>query len=431
MQIHQVYGREPKVKKLLSVCLILCLLLGTAPLALASEPVTITFAHFSAGESQEATLKAMIEVFEKKNPDVRIEARAVGYGEHFTQLATQIAARNAPDVFELNMENFLAFVVRGAVKEIGSQLDQYQIDRSAYSQGVLDACSMDGALYALPMSYSTTVEVYNKALFDKAGIAYPSAEWTVDDELKAAQAIQALGLPDTYGMFQEIQYWEFYKTVKAFGGSILSPDGKAFTLNSPENVEALQYMVDRVRVHKVMPSQEQLAGRGNVDLFIEGKLGMLRCGLWMFAEINKRAQGFEWDIAVEPGARQKATFFFANVNCLSRDIAEEKLSAALRFINAMGSDPDIVKLRLDSQWELPVVSDEKLMAQYLEVTPPNNKIAVLDSMDYAVTPPALEEFGYAVEILNPLLTGLEATTLSAQELLDQAQSELESAIELK
>lgn len=422
---------ETTVKKILSACLVLVLLLGLMPLALAAEPITISYAHFSAGESQEATLKQMIAIFEEKNPDVKIEARAVGYGEHFTQLATQIAARNAPDVFELNMENFLAFVVRGAVKEVGSLFDQYKIDKSAYSQGVLDACSMEGALYALPMSYSTTVEVYNKSLFDKAGVAYPTKDWTVDDELKAAQAIQALGIEDTFGMFQEIQYWEFYKTVKAFGGSILSPDGKTFTLNSPENVEALQYMVDRVRVHKVMPSQEQLAGRGNVDLFIEGKLGMLRCGLWMFADISKRAQGFEWDIAVEPGAKQKATFFFANVNSLSRDIPEEKLSAALRFINAMGSDPDIVKLRLDSQWELPVVSDEALMAQYLKVTPPNNKIAVLESMDYAVTPPALEEFGYAVEILNPLLTGLESTDLSAQQLLDQAQSELESAIELK
>jgi multiple sugar transport system substrate-binding protein len=65
------------------------------------------------------------------------------------------------------------------------------------------------------------------------------------------------------------------------------------------------------------------------------------------------------------------------------------------------------------------------------VTPPNNKAAVLKSMDYAVTPPALEEFSYAVEILNPLLTGLETTTMTAQELLDQAQSDLESAIELK
>jgi len=419
------------MKKLLSLFIVLALLVGVAPLALATEPITITYAHFSAGESQEATLRQMIAIFEEKNPDIKVDARAVGYGEHFTQLATQIAANNAPDCFELNMENFLAFVVRGAVQEVGGMFDQTGTDKSVYSEGVLGACSMDGKLYAIPMSYSTTVELFNKSLFDKAGIAYPNDDWTVDDELKAAQAIQALGIEDTFGMFQEIQYWEFYKTIKAFGGSILSADGKSFTLNSPENAEALQYMVDRVRKYKVMPSQEQLAGRGNVDLFIEGKLGILRCGIWNFADISKRATGFEWDICVEPGAKQKATFFFANVGCISLTSDAAKQAAAFRFLNAMGSDPDIVKLRLASQWELPVVSDESLMAEYLKVTPPNNKAAVLKSMDYAVTPPALEEFSYAVEIFNPLLSGFETTDLTAQQLLDQAQSELESAIELK
>ena len=419
------------MKKLLSLLAVLMLLVGVVPASASAEPITITYAHFSAGEAQEATLREMIAIFEKKNPDIKIDARAVGYGEHFTQLATQIAANNAPDCFELNMENFLAFIVRDAVLEVGGLFETTGADKSLYSEGVLSACSKDGKLYAIPMSYSTTVEVYNKTLFDKAGIAYPTADWTVEDELKAAQAIQALGIEDTYGMFQEIQYWEFYKTIKAFGGSMLSEDGKTFTLNSPENVEALQYMVDRVRVHKVMPSQEQLAGRGNVDLFIEGKLGMLRCGLWNFSTIAQRAKDFEWDIAVEPGAKQKATFFFANVGCISRTADAAKQEAAFKFLNAMGSDPDIVKLRLASQWELPVVADEALMAEYLKVTPPNNKKAVLDSMDYAVTPPALEEFSYAVEILNPLLTGLESTTLTAQELLDQAQGELESAIELK
>ncbi len=419
------------MKKLLSLLAVLMLLVGIAPLSAAAEPITITYAHFSAGEAQEATLREMIAIFEKKNPDIKIDARAVGYGEHFTQLATQIAANNAPDCYELNMENFLAFIVRDAVQEVGSLFETTGADKSLYSEGVLNACSKDGKLYAIPMSYSTTVELYNKTLFDKAGIAYPTDDWTVEDELKAAQAIQALGIEDTYGMFQEIQYWEFYKNIRAFGGSMLSDDGTAFTLNSPENVEALQYMVDRVRVHKVMPSQEQLAGRGNVDLFIEGKLGILRCGIWNFASIAQRATGFEWDIAVEPGAKQKATFFFANVGCISRNADAKNQEAAFKFLNAMGSDPDIVKLRLASQWELPVVADETLMAEYLKVTPPNNKKAVLDSMDYAVTPPALEEFGYAVEILNPLLTGLESTTLTAQELLDQAQGELESAIELK
>ena len=417
------------MKKLVSLILALAMIAGLMPLAFAEEPVTITYAHFSAGESQEATLKQMIAIFEEKNPDIKVEARAVGYGEHFTQLATQIAAKNAPDCFELNMENFLAFVVRGALLELEDLFTATQTDKSAYSPGVLSACSMNEKLYAIPMSYSTVVLAYNKDLFDLAGIEYPTNDWTVDDELNAAIAIQALGLEDTYGMFQEIQYWEFYKAIKTNGGGLLSADGTEFTVNSPENVETLQYMIDRVKQYKVMPSQDELAGRGNTDMFIEGKLGMARMGIWSFNDVVKRAPDLRWDIVVEPSMKEKATFFFSNVGCISP--SSDKKEAAFRFLNAMGSDPDIVKLRLASQWELPVVSDEALMAEYLNITPPDNKAAVLESMDYAVTPPALEEFSYAVEIFNPLLVGLESTTMSAQELLDKAQAELEQAISLK
>ena len=141
------------MKKLVSLFLALAMIIGVMPLAFAEESVTtITYAHFSAGESQEETLKQMIAIFEEKNPDIKVEARAVGYGEHFTQLATQIAAKNAPDCFELNMENFLAFVVRGALMELDDLFVSTQSDINAYSAGVLSACSMEGKLYAIPMS---------------------------------------------------------------------------------------------------------------------------------------------------------------------------------------------------------------------------------------------------------------------------------------
>jgi len=412
------------MKKLLPILLALTMLCALPMSALmAEEPTTITYAYFSAGESQEATFREMIAIFEAKNPDIKIDAKPTGYGEHFTQLATQIAANNAPDCFELNMENFLAFVVRGAVSEVGSLFEKTGLDPSVYSQGVLDACSMNGTLYAIPQSYSTVVLAYNKDLFDQAGIEYPAIEWTWDDELAAAEAITALGIEDTYGMFQEIQYWEFYKTIQCVGGSLLNEDGTAFTLNSPENVKTLQYMVDRVREHHVMPSREDLAGRGNMDMFIEGKLGMLRCGIWGFNDFAKRIDSFAWDIQVEPGMDKKATHFFANVGCISRD--SDKQDASFRFLNAMASDPDVVRLRLNAQWELPVVADEEMMAEYLKVTPPDNKIAVLQSMDYAVVPPALEEFSYAVEVVNPWLEGIDMGDMTAQEVLDACQEELE------
>ena len=214
------------------------------------------------------------------------------------------------------------------------------------------------------------------------------------------EKIKALG-DDIWGYYQPISYNEFYKSVKGNGGSLLNEDYTAFTVNTPENVAVLEAMLARVRGEdRVMPNAEDMAGRGDWDLFSEGKLGMLVSGIWGFQTFTDQCD-FDWDITVEPGFKDKSTFFFANVNCVSTE--SDKQEAAARFVDAMGSDPDIVQLRLDASWELPTIADQTKLTQYLEVTPPDNREAVFDSMDYAVAPPALLEQGAASEIIGNVL----------------------------
>ena len=406
------------MKKLLSLVLALVLTLSLCASALA-EPVTITYAHFSGAGAQEETLKKMIAVFEEKNPDIKIDLQITGYDDYFTKLATTVGGNNAPDVFEMNMENYLAYMLRGACADLTGL-----VDASSYSEGTMAAVSSDGKLYAVPMSFSTCVLIYNKALFDQAGIAYPNDSWTWADVQVAAEAIKALG-DDIWGIYQPITYNEFYKSVKGNGGSLLNEDYTAFTVNSPENVAVLEAMVKRVRGEgHVQPTAEEMAGRGDWDLFQEGKLGMIITGIWAFPTFTEKCS-FDWDIIVEPGYATKSTFFFANVNCVSP--SSEKKEAAAKFADAMGSDPDIVQLRLDASWELPTIADQNKLSQYVEVTPPANRKAVFDSMDFAAAPPALKESGAASEIINNVLSTLEMNDISAQEALDDIQQQLEDA----
>lgn len=406
------------MKKLLSLVLALVLTLSLCASALA-EPVTITYAHFSGAGAQEETLKKMIVVFEEKNPDIKIDLQITGYDDYFTKLATTVGGNNTPDVFEMNMENYLAYMLRGACADLTGL-----VDASSYSEGTMAAVSSDGKLYAVPMSFSTCVLIYNKALFDQAGIAYPNDSWTWADVQVAAEAIKALG-DDIWGIYQPITYNEFYKSVKGNGGSLLNEDYTAFTVNSPENVAVLEAMVKRVRGEgHVQPTAEEMAGRGDWDLFQEGKLGMIITGIWAFPTFTEKCS-FDWDIIVEPGYATKSTFFFANVNCVSP--SSEKKEAAAKFADAMGSDPDIVQLRLDASWELPTIADQSKLSQYVEVTPPANRKAVFDSMDFAAAPPALKESGAASEIINNVLSTLEMNDISAQEALDDIQQQLEDA----
>ncbi len=410
------------MKKILAFLLAAALLMAFA--AAASAQTTLTYANFSASGAQEETLKKMIAIFEEKNPDIKIDLQLTGYNDYFTGLATRVGGGNPPDVFELNMENFLAYMLRGAVAD----LSDLGIARGNYSEGTLAAVSGEGRLYAVPMSFSTCVLFYNKALFDQAGLAYPTNEWTWADAQAAAEKIRALG-EDIWGYFQPVSYHEFYKSVKGNGGSLVSADYTAFTANAPENVAVLQAMLQRVRGEgRVQPNQEDMAGRGDWDMFTEGKLGMIVTGIWGFPTFTEKA-AFEWDIVVEPGFKDKATFFFANVNAISPNCAHKE--AAARFIDALGSDPDIVQLRLDASWELPTIADQSRLSQYLDITPPANRAAVFDSMNFASAPPALIEAGAAAEIIGNVLSTLESNEVTAQEALDDIQAQLEAAELLK
>lgn len=405
------------MKKLLALVLALVMILS---LSLAyAEPVTITYAHFSGSGAQEETLKKMIEIFESKNPDIKVDVQITGYEDYFTKLATTVGGGNPPDVFEMNMENFLSYMLRGACADLTGK-----IDTANYSEGTLAAVSSEGKIYAVPMSFSTCVLFYNKDLFDQAGVAYPTDEWTWADAQAAAEKIKALG-DDIWGYYQPITYNEFYKSIKGNGGSVLSEDYSQFTMNTPENVAVLEAMIARVRgENHVMPTKEELAGRGDWDLFTEGKLGMIITGIWGFPTFAEKCT-FDWDIVVEPGYKTPSTFFFANVNCVSP--SSDKQEAAAKFVDAMGADPDIVQLRLDANWELPTIADQSKLSQYIEMTPPANRKAVFDSMDYAAAPPALEEQGAVVEIIDNILSTLETNDMTAQEALDEIQAQLEDA----
>ncbi|NLJ65457.1 MAG: sugar ABC transporter substrate-binding protein [Christensenellaceae bacterium] len=406
------------MKKTIALLLVLLMVLVQG-LPVLAEPVTITYAHFSGSGAQEETLKKMIEVFEEKNPDIKVDLQITGFQDYFIKLATTVGGGNAPDVFEMNMENYLSYMLRDACADLTGL-----VNTENYSAGTLEAVSSDGKLYAVPMSFSTCILIYNKALFDEAGIAYPNDEWTWADIQTAAEAIKALG-DDIWGVFQPITYNEFYKSVKGNGGSLLNEDYTAFTANSPENIAVLEAMLKRVRgENHVQPTAEEMAGRGDWDMFTEGKLGMIITGIWAFPTFTEKCD-FDWDIVVEPGYDKKSTFFFANVNCVSP--SSEKKEAAAKFADAMGSDPDIVQLRLDASWELPTIADQSKLTQYLEVTPPANRSAVFDSMDYAAAPPALKEAGAASEIINDVLSTLEMNDVSAEEALNDIQSQLDDA----
>lgn len=386
-----------------------------------NEPVTITYSNFNSSGGNEETLAKMVAAFEAANPGIKVEVETIGYDDYFTQMQTRVAGGTAPDCYELNIENFAAYANKGLLGEITGA------DVSGLNTTALNAFNVNGKQYGLPESFSNVVLIYNKDLFDKAGVAYPTNDWTREDQQAACEAISALG-DDIFGIWQPITYNEFFKVVAQYGGSLLNADKTEFTINSEANLKAAQSLVDRVLVSNVQPNTVQQGGMGDWDWFMSGKLGMIPTGIWAFGSFTDGCD-FDWDIVVEPGQDAKATHFFSNCVVMNPETEHaEEVSKWLAWLTASTESADI---RLEAGWDLPALKDMNALSAYLKITPPANRNAVFESLNYLVMPPVIEDYALMSDIINNYLAAAADGTMTVKDALDAAQADCVAQIKLK
>jgi multiple sugar transport system substrate-binding protein len=384
----------------------------------AAAQTTINYASFTTDQGHVKTLEGLIAEFEKANPGVKVKYTTAPYDTYFTKLQTDIAAAQAPDVFDLNYENFVSFAAKGALRSLDASMARdASLGKDTFYPAAQNAFRYRGGQYGLPITFSTVVLFYNKDLFDKAGVKYPTDKWTWKDELEAAKKLTDAG-KKVWGTYQPVQFWEFYKVAEQAGGGLrVSP---TVEIDTPKNREALQWLVDKTLVHKVMPTPAQMSGVANEDMFLNGQLGMLHSGVWMFDKF--KAAAFKWDIAVEPGNARKATHFFSNAAAVSS--TSKNPDAAYRWAAFLAANPATVKARLETSWELPALSLSKrsMLESYLKLPMPANREAVFASLEYAVTPPVVENQTQLQDIINQELEAASLGQKTVAQALASAQT---------
>ncbi|TCM45051.1 sugar ABC transporter substrate-binding protein [Kribbella sp. VKM Ac-2568] len=373
----------------------------------------VRYLNFSSNDGHEKDLTAIVNAFQTANPNITVQVETVPYANYFTKLQTAVAGGTAADAFELNYENFVTYAKNGSLAELKD------VDSAAYKKSLYDAFTSDGKQYGVPESFSNVVLFYNKALFKKAGVAGPTAEWTWKDEQAAAAKLTDKGAK-VWGDYQPVSYNEFYKVLAQNGGEFLNADRTEATFNSPQGVEAAKFLIDKVG--KTMPTEADGAGTPDFDskLFKSGKLAMWHTGIWMFAGMADAP--FDWDVAVEPGNTQKASAMF--VNGLVVSAASKNAEAAQKWVTFLASSDETTKTRLATSWELPPVADEAKLAPYLDQPKPANREAVFTALEDTVLPPVIERQQEMQDLVTTELTSAAAGRKPVEKALADAQTKV-------
>ena len=391
--------------------------------ATTQDATTITYFTFSAAPDHLKDLDAMIAAFKVENPTIDVKVETAPYADYFTKLQTLVAGDTAPDVFELNYENFVTYASKGVLADMTPMASAQAGFADKFYPKAYTAFSRDGKQYGLPQSFSDVVLYYNKDLFDAAGVSYPTESWTWKDELAAAQKLTDTS-KGVWGTYSPIQFFEFYKTAAQSGCAVFGADGKTVTINQPGCVESLTWMTDKINKYKVTPTDADMAGVSDGDLFKQGKIAMLRTGIWMFSAFKDAP--FKWDIALEPGNTQKAHAFFANSVVISAKSKQQE--AAWKWAQFFTGSSEAAKIRVAASWELPALNDQALFDSYLKQTPPQTRAVVFKALDTAITPPVIEQQSQMQDAVGKVLDEAKAGTISPQAALDQAKTAIEALV---
>ena len=150
-----------------------------------------------------------------------------------------IAAGQAPDVVNLNTARMRTAVREEALLNLSEAASEEQL--SIYFPSLLESSSVDGNVYAFPWYQAPTILLYNKALFEEAGLDPERAPNSYEAVFSDALAIREALLLDGINLLPFPEDW-FVQN----GISILNEDESAAAFNTPEGVAALQTYMDAV-----------------------------------------------------------------------------------------------------------------------------------------------------------------------------------------
>ena len=264
--------------------------------AAADGNVNLTFQIWDV--AQRDGMQAMCDAYTAQHPNVKIEVQVTSWNEYWTKLEAAATSGQMPDIFWMHTNELLKYADNGMLADCSDIVDTSKFSEVSLS----NASGSDGTLYAVPKDKDTVGLVYNKEMFDAAGVSYPDESWTWDDLTDASQKIyDATG---KYGYMaygdDQLGYWNF---VYQNGGYILNEDKTQAGFTQPATAEAMKFYIG-LQQYDWCPDQNYFAETAPGTAFFSEKGAMFFEGDWnILAELQNypEMQG-KWDVAVLPKA---------------------------------------------------------------------------------------------------------------------------------
>lgn len=317
-----------------------------------SNLIEIKIAYWGDTSEIEA-IKKITEKIEKEVPEAKLVLEHIAIGGDPTKFSqkilTEAAGGTPPDIAFCEVNLFVDFFSKGLFIPLNEYMDQdKEFSIKDYFPSIVDRFTVDNQLYIIPRDVAPfAVVYYNKDLFDKEGLTYPTDNWDYNKLVELAKKLTFRnedGSVKQYGFYT----WVWPNFIYGFGGgyvdNVKSPT--RCILDDPKSIEGLQFYLDLMYKHRVMPTPSSL-DVGYQELFKTGKLAMYCSGIWETPQLRKGVT-FDWDVVMFPKGPRDRRFASGGSGygilkwCKNKDVAWK----VLKRLASAEAQVDLAKIGL-------------------------------------------------------------------------------------
>ncbi|GHH95119.1 ABC transporter substrate-binding protein [Streptomyces capillispiralis] len=282
-----------------------------------------------------------VAAFEKENPDIDVVPHDAFPCQDPKTFDAKLAGGQMEDVF------YTYFTDARHVVDIGQAADLTPYVKELKSYGTIqrqlrDIYTVDGKVYGIPRTGYSMGLIYNRALFEKAGLDPDRPPTTWAGVRDAAKRIAALG-DGTVGYAdysaQNQGGWHFTAELYSRGGDVVSPDGKKATVDTPEGRAVLQTLHDMRWKDDSMGSRQLLVINDVQQMMGAGRLGMYLAAPDNIPILVKEKGAKYQDIAIAPMPGGNGTLIGGDGYMFGKKASPEQIRAGLKWLDHMFLTP--------------------------------------------------------------------------------------------
>jgi len=325
-------------------CLVTLCLASCAPVAApgankGSEAVggEINLLAWNISPELDKALQDQAAKFGETHPGSKVNVTLVPYDEFNTKLTLMLSSGTPPDVSAMPSD-IMGYAKEGKVIALDDLIaaDPTLSDPAKSRTDAYDLVRFDGHHIAVAQ-YGPLCGMqlyYNKDLFDKAGVGYPTDAWTWDDFLAAAKKLTVRDGDKASQWGVDLGYllgWDGGWDVLAWsnGAKLLDTNfqPQELHLEDPKAVAALQYLQDLVYKDKVAPTtadSDALKQAGGP--FLSGKVAMVIDGCWMLSSYKGGKFKLGMSLIPKGSAGRANAMWYAAQLVIYKDSKNQKLA---------------------------------------------------------------------------------------------------------